>query len=233
MSREWRKQRGLWVPPCSTSVASELELEHGVPRRSLWVAPQARDVGMQQQESHGAEHDPNRIRWGDIFSFTIPNSLTVPSLQIVNARTVDLPATWHVFLYASIVEGTIDGNLVDVTYLITLGTGSSTVTFYYTFMFDPAAATPIITPWSIDATGQVSPIPADNSTSIYATPTLQIPARDIQIQAVINTFLEVFPIHMAVGAWVAPVVPPPLRDQEQREHPWMGPGFHDTPLHYK
>jgi hypothetical protein len=201
---------------------------------SLWVPPRARDVGVQQQLSHGADHDPNRIRWGDIFSITIPTSVAgAPTLQIVNARAPFLPGTWSVFLYASIVEGTIDGNLVDVTFLVTLGVGASTVTFYYTLTFDPAASTPVITPWSIDSQGQVSPLPADNSTSIYTTPTLRIPARDIQIVAITNAFLEVFPIHMSVGAWVAPFVPPSPRDTDQREHPWMGPGFHAEPLNYR
>jgi hypothetical protein len=198
---------------------------------SLWRPPTRRAVGAQQQQS--SDHDPNRLRWGDRFSLFIPNSLTVPTLQIVNARTVDLPATWTILLYADIAQGSLDGNLVECFFKITLGVGAATTDLYYTLIFDTNNVTPVITPWSIDASGQVSPIADDSTNSIYTMQCPRIPARDIQIQCTVLSFLEVFPINMNVGAWVAPLVPAPPRDVPQPTHPWMPEGFHPEHLKYR
>lgn len=182
-----------------------------------------------------SDFDPNRLRWGDIISLSLPNTpVTNPqTIQIVNARASGLPETWSVFLFTSLLEGT-GANSVSVDYQITLGVGAGTVTFDYAMNFQAATPVPVITPWSITATGSFSL--ATPANTIYTMPSLVIPAKDIQIKATVNAFIATA-LHLQIGAWVAPRVPAPVADPGEspprREHPWMSPGFHPEALRYK
>ena len=179
-----------------------------------------------------SDFDPNRLRWGDLFPKlfigTASENPAPVTQQIVNARASGLPESWTVFLYTDLDALPPPGAAYTVTFNITLGTGAATITFPFSFFFGLAGpASPTFSPYGVLS-----------GTVLFGFQQLTLPAKDIQINAVIARVGNDGPRNFRVGAWVAPLVPAPLAlpgkdPPEGRPHQWMGPGFHPEGLHYK
>jgi hypothetical protein len=179
------------------------------------------------------DRDPNRLRWGDLFTANIPalTNVTNQTLQIVNARSPELPETWTVFLFAQVETVPVDPAVTSCVFKITLGVGASTVTFNYAFEFNSAFTNPpVVTPY------------AQFLNLLQGWHELTIPAKDIQIQCLVVTAgSNVNPQHVQVGAWVAPRVPLATHlaheanrgGEHERQGGWMPHGFHPEKLEYK
>ena len=192
-------------------------------KRTLWLPPSYREVGAQQQQNRV---DPNRLRWGDIYNLVLPLNSEAPNpitQQIVNAHASGLPETWTVFLFTAIDHMPPGGVAITIVYNITLGVGASTVTFPFTFFYGPAIVTPPV----------FSPYEIDSGTVTFGFHTMVIPAKDIQVNAVVSRSGNDSLNNIQVGAWVAPRVPAILPPSEHGHHGWMGPGFNPEHLHYK
>jgi hypothetical protein len=178
-----------------------------------------------------SDFDPNRLRWGDLFSKlfagTISENPAPVTQQIVNARASGLPESWTIFLYTDLDAMPPGGVSYTVTFNITLGTGAATITFPFQFFFGPAGpASPTFSPYGVLS-----------GTVLFGFQQLTLPAKDIQVNAVIARSGLDGPRNFRVGAWVAPLVPAPLalpgQEPSHREHQWMGDGFHPEALRYK
>jgi hypothetical protein len=180
------------------------------------------------------DHDPNRLRWGDIYPITFPTiaeGAPAQTKQIVNARTHGLPESWTIFLYTSIDHMVPAGVSLIFTYNITIGVGASPVTFPFTFFYGPFITTnPVFSPYEIDAGTNT----ATGQTTLFGFTTMVLPAKDIQINAnVIRNGTDFVPNMCQVGAWVAPRVSFPDTLEPHPKHPWMMSPFTPEALHYK
>lgn len=188
-----------------------------------------------------SDHDPNRLRWGDLFNVTFAGGASenpAPiTQQIVNARATGLPETWSVFLFTAIDHdpvGTIPGGVsYTMQFNIVLGIGASPVTFPFTFFFGGGVVGgPLERPYEILSSAVVANPPV----ILFGYKQLVIPARDIQINCLVTRSGD-DARNIQVGAWVAPYVPAPLalpgHAPPEHQHQWMQSGFHPEALRYK
>jgi hypothetical protein len=177
-----------------------------------------------------SDFDPNRLRWGDLFSRTFAGTISenpAPlTQQIVNARASGLPESWTVFLYTDLDAMPPGGVSYVVQYNITLGTGAATITFPFQFFFGPAGpASPTFSPYGVQS-----------STVLFGFQQLTLPAKDLQINATITRSGLDGVRNFRVGAWASPLVPAPLTVPGHAppvHSEWMPPGFHPEALRYK
>jgi hypothetical protein len=180
-----------------------------------------------------SDFDPNRLRWGDLFTGVFPAAAgnqftetpTAVPYQIVNARSPGLPESWTIFLFTSIDRFPLGGTNIIVTFNVVIGVGASPVTFQYAFGFGPGLNAGGVT---------TNPYETDSGTGgpLFGWKELVVPARDLQINARVTGTGLIIPTNTQVGAWAAPRVPA-VAPAHPSEHQWMGSGFHPEGLHYK